>query len=683
MSWSMMGWLSMGWLSRGELVALGWTLLHFCWQGTAVAMAYALADRLTARTASGVRYAVALAALTLMPSMVTVTFAIEMQAAIPASAAAGTQATAARTYGVEPHDAGVQWIAQTAALGLRDRGAGLAMRAEKLLPWIDGVWLLGVLMLALRALGGWVQLDQVRRRARGVVPAQLEQSFRRVRERIQVGQKVALRISDEVISPLAMGVWRATVILPVSAVLRLSSEELEAVLAHELGHIRRWDYVCNLLQVAVESVLFFHPAVWWVSKAVRDRREVCCDEIAVRNCVDAVVYAQALLRLEEQKTMELELAMALKGRKGLLLGRVEKVLGEDKPMVSGMTSGVRVMVAGAVVAGLLLGPKVGDAVAASRPVMNHVAALLPAVVSGIAKSKTIESHTGQMSKPRAGSIDTSVTVQADSTVTVSETASLKLGEQGSALPMMAQAEAKTPSKGISYLDGMRDAGYPLDLNNDLNALVSLKSLGVTPEYAKQMGEVGLGKPTVHELISLKSLGVTPEYVASLKQSEIGPKDFHEVVSLKSLGVAPEYAKQMGEVGLGKPTLHDLISLKSLGVTPEYVAGLKQSGIGPKDFHEVVTEKALGITPEYAAAMKKSGFGDLDVHELTSMKAQNVTPEYATWLKQQFPQATMNDLRKAAVFHLDDKFIAAAKSHGMNGTDLEKLIRLKISGLLDE
>ena len=650
MGWLSMGWLSLGWLSRGELVALGWTLLHFCWQGTAVAMVYALADRLTARTASGARYAVALAALALMPLTVTATFVVEMQA----ETLAGVQATAARVYGVEPHDAGVQWIPQTAALGLRDRGAGLAMRAEKLLPWVDGVWLLGVLMLALRALGGWVQLDQVRRRACGVIPAQLEQSFRRVRERIQVGQEVALRISDEVISPLAMGVWRATVILPVSAVLRLSSEELEAVLAHELGHIRRWDYVCNLLQVAVESVLFFHPAVWWVSKAVRDRREVCCDEIAVRNCVDAVVYAQALLRLEEQKTAELELAMALKGRKGLLLGRVEKVLGEDRPMVSGMTGGVRVMVAGAVVAGLLLGPKVGDAVAASRPVMNHVVALLPAVVSGIAKSKTSEPHIGQTSKPRAGSIDSSATVQADSTETASETASLTLGEQGSALPMMAQAEAKTPSKGISYLDGMRDAGYPLDLNNDLNELVSLKSLGVTPEYAKQMGEVGLGKPTVHELISLKSLGITPEY-----------------------------AKEIGAVGLGTPTLHDLISLKSLGVTPEYVAGLKQSGIGPKDFHEVVTEKALGITPEYAAAMKKTGFGDLDVHELISMKAQNVTPEYATWLRQQFPQATMDDLRKAAVFHLDDKFVAAAKSHGMNGTDLEKLIRLKISGLLDE
>jgi hypothetical protein len=188
-----------------------------------------------------------------------------------------------------------------------------------------------------------------------------------------------------------------------------------------------------------------------------------------------------------------------------------------------------------------------------------------------------------------------------------------------------EARGTASSKGMAYLDGMRDAGYPLDLNNDLDLLVSMKSLGVTPEYAKSMGAAGLGKPTAH----------------------------------------------------------DLITLKSMGITPEYVAALKQSGIGPKDFHEVVTEKALGITPEYAAGMKQKGFGDLNVHELITLKAQGMTPEYAGWLKQQFPQATMDELRRAAVFHLDEKFMAEAKAHGFDGKSLDKLLRLKMSGLLDE
>jgi hypothetical protein len=189
-----------------------------------------------------------------------------------------------------------------------------------------------------------------------------------------------------------------------------------------------------------------------------------------------------------------------------------------------------------------------------------------------------------------------------------------------------QSPSETSSgKHISYIDGMREAGYPLDLNNDLNTLISLKALGVTPEYARAIANAGMGKPTVQELISLKSLGVTPEYLA----------------------------------------------------------GIKHSGIEPKNFHEVVSEKALGITPEYATQMKQSGFGDLDLQALISLKAQGVTPEYATWLRKEYPQSTVNQLQQAAVFHIDQPFLDKAKSHGMDGKDLDKMIRLKISGLLDE
>ena len=185
------------------------------------------------------------------------------------------------------------------------------------------------------------------------------------------------------------------------------------------------------------------------------------------------------------------------------------------------------------------------------------------------------------------------------------------------------AAGTNPPKGMAYLDAMRAAGYPFDLNNDLNTLVALKSLGVTPEYAKSMGAIGLGKPTAHELITLKSLGITPEYVAAMKQS----------------------------------------------------------GLGPKDFHEAVTEKSLGITPEYATAMKQKGFGDLDMHQLIALKAQGMTPEYAGWLKQQFPQATVGELKRAAVFHIDEKFMAQAKAHGFDEKNFDKLLRLKMSGLL--
>ena len=627
----MSGW-TIGWLSRGESIALGWTLLHFCWQGTAVVAAYALADRLTTRASSAVRYAVAAGALALMPLMVLATFSGEMRIATPATSAHANP-NASREFTAPLGRSIVEPVSQSNPTLLVSvvgaQGSWLANDTERILPWLDASWMLGVLLLAVRTMGGWRQLERLRREARGIVPAHVERSFLRICERVQVGRRVMLRVSDQVISPMAMGVWRATVILPISAVLSLTTEELEAVLAHELGHIRRWDYAFNLLQTALETVLFFHPAVWWLSRKVRDRREVCCDEIAVQSCADPIVYAQTLLRLEEQKLAGMRLAVAQRGSRGSLLGRIKKVLGEDEPMESGITGGVRVAVAGLVVFGLLFGPKVSDAVAASRPVADHATAR----ISDAASPNLATSSTNATASPTSG--NRTVTAKAAPSTHsqpeagTMEVASLRSGVQASIGLAMIQAEAKSEprpeSKGVSYIDGMRDAGYPLDLNNDLNTLISLKSLGVTPEYAKQMGALGFGKPTVHELISLKALGVTPEYVAELKQS----------------------------------------------------------GLGPKDFHEVTTEKALGITPEYSAEMKKTGFGELNLQELISLKAQNVTPEYVSWLKQQFPQITLSQLRQASVFHLDDKFLAQAKSHGFDGKDLEKLLRLKISGLLDE
>jgi beta-lactamase regulating signal transducer with metallopeptidase domain len=636
--------VAMNWLSREETVALGWTLLHFLWQGTAVALAYAVIDRMTRRTSSALRYLVALGALTLMPLVVIATFANEMRTSSPAKAITQREAAASRFYlnGISTPIA--QDLTLVSSATVDRRRAWLADHLDPALPWIDGVWMIGVSLLALRAMGGWYQLHKLRTRALRIVPAEVERQFRQISRKIRLGRQISLRISEEVISPLAMGIWRATVILPVSAVLRMPASELEAVLAHELAHIRRFDYLCNLFQTAVESVLFFHPAVWWLSRTVRERREVCCDEIAVSVCADPVIYAQALLRLEEEKTARLELAIALKGPKGSLLRRVKLVLGDRGIAESGTTSGVRVAAAALLAMGLLFGPRVRSVVAAplisvSQTTFNHATPALSLVAKPQsestpvrAKPKSVDQGEANVSVTTmpAADVDVKVNVTPNTNVIIADEAvSVDLSSAESTVQSSGTGDSQAPGrsssiKGSTYIDEMKAAGYPLDLNNDLDTLVALKSLGVTPEYAKSMAATGMGKPSVHDLIAMKSLGVTPEYLASLKQS----------------------------------------------------------GLGPKDLQEAVSMKALGVTPEYAAAMKQAGFSNLDARELVALKAQGMTPERAKWLKQQFPQATPEEMQRAAVFHIDDKFIAEAKSHGFDTKDLDKLLRLKMSGLLD-
>ena len=692
---------AIAWLSRQEIVALGWTLLHFCWQGTAVAVAYAIIDRMTAHATSKVRYIVPLAALIIMPAIVIGTFAVELRVATPVYSIGSASTNASVDPSIWPTPALHEL---SLASGLENSKTSLlTMRADRMLPWVDAVWLVGVLLLAFRSLGGWFHLAVVRRRARRMVPQEIERAFQRLCERVQVGRKVVLRASDEVISPLAMGLWRATVILPISAVLSLPAEELEAIIAHELGHIRRWDYLWNLLQTAVESVLFFHPAVWWLSRTVRERRELCCDEIAVRSCADATVYARALLRLEEQRTIRLRMAMAFGGCGGSLLHRVKKVLGEDMAMENRMTSGVSAATAGALVIALLLGPKIGQAVVPSTPVNPvHPVVAFATDESRISLPSPSEQPEARPAVPFAA-VAPPAPMHAPKEKSAPAIAPMPphtARHQAISSTMVAvngittfvfheiqqqESTATTSSQmtGTAYLEGMRQAGYTLDLNNDLNQLVALKSIGVTPDYAKSMAAAGLGKPTLHELITLKSIGVTPEYAASMKQSGIAPKTFQELVTEKSVGVTPEYAAEMKQKGFGDLSMHELITMKSVGVTPEYAAEMKQKGFGDLSMHELVTMKSLGVTPEYAAAMKQQGFSDLSAHELVTLKAQGMTPEYANWLKLQFPQATTDELRRAAIFHINDKFVADAKAHGFDSRNLDKLLRLKMSGLLDE
>ena len=683
------------WMQNGEVVALGWTLLHFCWQGVAIAAIYAIADRVLARATSKTRYGVAMASLGMMFLAAMLTF-LEQERLVVRVAHGESQFMASQLGTL--HQTLIQQM-PIAAPAVETGELWIAANAARLLPWVDAIWLAGVLLLAVRAFGGWFQLQQIRRHARGIIPAQVESRFRKVASRIRVGKRVALRLSDEVMTPFVMGVWRATVILPVSTIMQLEPAQLEAVLAHELAHVRRWDYLLNLMQTVVECLFFFHPAVWWVSRRARELREICCDEVAMQSCGDPVIYAEALLQLEEQRVQRLQLAAALHGNGGSLLARVKQVLGEGDTVERDTIRGMRVGAVGITVIALCLGPKVADAL---KPELKQTRL---AVVFQDEKTLALNQavrpeRKASVPTPAQQDQSVSVTPSVEPSPAPSPAATPAPAPAASPMPMAAVAPMPQPAaapypapnsnadepaqhgSGAQYIQKMREAGYPLDLDKDLNTLIALRSVGVTPEYAKAMAQVGMGTPTPHDLVSLKSMGVTPDYVAGLKTSGIAPANFHEVISEKSLGVTPEYTKSIASLGLGNPNVHDLIALKSQGITPEYVSQIKASGIVAKDLHELISLKALGVTPEYAKGMEAAGFGTMSTHDLISLRAQGVTPDYVRWLKQTFPDADISGVRRAAVFHIDSGFIAKAKSHGFNDASLDKLVKLKMTGLLD-
>ena len=240
------------WIHSGEVVALGWTLLHFCWQCTVIALLYALADRCLLQATTAVRYGVAMAMLGLMPVAAIATFIEQERLVVRFDQ--GAHAVVASQIG--SMHASVVKEAPFAAPAMADTELWIAGHADHLMPWIDGIWLVGVCLLALRAACGWWRLRSLRRNALLKVPAAIQTRFAKVVAQLRLVHPVSLRVSAEVISPMAMGIWRTSVILPLSVAMSLPAEQLEAVLAHELAHIRRWDYFCNLVQTAIECVFF-------------------------------------------------------------------------------------------------------------------------------------------------------------------------------------------------------------------------------------------------------------------------------------------------------------------------------------------------------------------------------------------------------------------------------------------
>src|SRR5690606_23014561 len=186
------------------------------------------------------------------------------------------------------------------------------LRVDAVLPLVVALWVAGLLVFAARLGSG---LAGVRRLARAPdvspLPPGVARAAAQLAQRLRLRGPVPMRVTAHVNVPIVVGYVRPLVLLPVALVTGLPPAQLEALIAHELAHVRRHDVLVNLLHRVIETLLFYHPAVWWISARVRDERESCCDADAVRACRgDIASYASALLALEERHEGQLITALA-------------------------------------------------------------------------------------------------------------------------------------------------------------------------------------------------------------------------------------------------------------------------------------------------------------------------------------------------------------------------------------
>ncbi|MHC4185016.1 MAG: M56 family metallopeptidase [Planctomycetota bacterium] len=318
---------------------IGWTLIHFLWQGVVLAAMLAVELVLFRKSRAGIRYiaaCVTLALMALVPCamlfMVPVSEADYELAADISTAPSKLDAGVVEAVGISTPVETKPSPAKDVVPRVLDVSTSYSWRQraeavfEPILPYLVSGWLIGVFGLSVWHLGGWTQLQRLRRKMVTPVDASLHGKLKKLAELLGIRRAVQLVESGLVSVPTVVGWVKPVILLPASALTGLSPEQMEAILAHELAHIKRLDYLVNMLQTVVEILGFYHPAVWWVSHKIRVERENCCDDLAVSVSGDRVRYARALTLLEEIRGGQAALAVAASG--GSLLGRIRRLVGK-------------------------------------------------------------------------------------------------------------------------------------------------------------------------------------------------------------------------------------------------------------------------------------------------------------------------------------------------------------------
>ena len=330
------------WWDSSLIDRLGWALLHSLWQGLIVVVAAQMLLAMLRNRDAASRYLVAYGAFLVLALCPIATFALlEVEQPRPTQVAASPEAysdssitTATSTTagpdeadgtGSERGEAAVTTspsgqkvptvvddppelelepqLATQHSGGLSSFDSTAASTPSRwsyrrwlewLLPCLVAIWLTGVVLLSLRLLICWGCIQRLRCHGTRPVPENLQRTLQQFCERLEIHRSVRFVQTGLVRMPSAVGFLRPVILFPAGMLTGLSPEQLEAVLAHELAHIRRHDYLLNLLQNLVETLLFYHPATWWLSQRVRVEREHCCDDLAVAVVGDHVAYANTI-----------------------------------------------------------------------------------------------------------------------------------------------------------------------------------------------------------------------------------------------------------------------------------------------------------------------------------------------------------------------------------------------------
>ena len=652
---------------------IGIALLHFLWQGAAAAIVLAILLRVSRVSSANLRYTfgvVTLACMALIPVLTA--------AYVASTSRSGLAPTSAVERSIRETDG-----AAGTMLGTVPTQTGRVFDPGSLPVWVVALWLTGVLAFTLIHAKGWRQLRRLRTSAVAVADPRWQIWVDLVRRRLGIRRPVDLLRSARLDVPVLLGWIRPVIVVPTSALTGICPRSLEALLLHELAHVRRHDFLVNSMQAVVETVLFYHPAVWWVSRQVRREREHCCDDLALSLCGSRRRYVQALAEMETLRHAPPTLALAADG--GSLVERIRRLTASTAPREtpSRWTVGLAVLAIVAAAAALQIAfssQAVAEPAPESAPETVTVA-MSPAVIAndsdtieGTWKARSKRDHIWIELRPEGRRSQMSFSLE--------ESEFSGMGDDGiSGFDLIRDAGT------ISFAGSIRDdeheqrftfhpnpeyagrmAAIGFKVSDSPRKLFEMAALDVSYEFSQGVSDAGYGDISSNRLVEFRIHGVDGAFIRGIADAGYEGLEPSRLVEFRIHGVSPEFVRGMSESGFDDLTPGRLVEFRIHGVSPEFVRGMAESGFDDLTAGRLVEFRIHGVSPEFVEGMADSGLEGLTASRLVEFRIHGVSPEFV----QQMADSGLEDLSASRLVEF--------RIHGVSGEFVNEMTDLGIADL---
>jgi len=576
------------------------------------------------------------------------------------------------------------------------------------------IWVAGVMLFSIYHFLGW-------RRARGFAgrdvssaPVEWQARFDRLCDELRVKRIISLLSSSVVKVPCVVGWIKPVILVPASMFTSLDPSEVEMILVHELAHVRRYDVLVNILQTAVETLFFFNPAVWWLSRQLRIERENCCDDVAILKTGNRLKYARALSNLEESRMFRTSFGSALAGTP--LRRRIQRIVGTERPRfyssVMSLSGMLLIVLIIAVSVGLFGGME--DSVVQASTAIETAGEYDPEP-GDLRGEWEIESSRDelQIHLYHEDGSQTGFRLDRDEVFE-------KIGDGRESFQVIRDAGTlflngelewngrNVWGEGEWYFQPDSDfvrfmSRYGLRRGNKQQAL-SLAIFDVTQKFISGLEDYGYLHLDVDNLISARIHGVTPELVKEFQDAGYRELSFDQLIAMQIHGVSPNMDEEFTELGLRDLSLDDMVAARIHGVTPELVKEFQDAGyrdlsfdsyvalrifnLDVRDFKNCYRHRFMDFSEDNMVLVcghditlrdfeELQGLGFTDINGIIKMLARNVTPNYVRSMS----DLGYDDLAPAILIQLRNRnvtpsFVRLLQREGLTDLTPEELISHK-------